>query len=309
MTYFDNLAYSKTYLCKGYSNKLLYLLSSQPNVIYFTDLDLSLLPNYITYDYTNYLIYYTPHLKIPNKFILDSYKRVFILFSIYENKDLDKNTKKDINSLVKKYQSEYYEILDLTKFTTKQDLFINSKKQHLTINNLQHYSVIDKIEDSLLDYPLSYIQFLDDFENNDLNLSLINSVNYLISEGIKTISNLKSYQWIVDIDTLPSRELESIFIYPMGGINSLLDKDIELTYSIFYWYKIYYKLYYNKFNIPIKPFIKIYFTWVYYSTIRYAKGLDKGLTISNSGYIKKYYFNPSIDAIKLLFTMNDFIKL
>lgn len=311
MTYFDNLPYSKTYLCKGNSNKLLYLLQNQPNLTYYSDYDLTSLSNIITYDFVNYIVYYTHYLKLPNKLVLGNFKRLFILFSIYDFNDLDSDKKKSLNSLLKKYQSEYYEILDLTKFSVKNDELINTQKQSLKITNLQHYTVIDKVEERLIHYPLSYSNYLVDLENENLNLSIINSTNYLISEGIKAISDSKSYEWLVQINTLPSRDLESIFNYPMSGIKHLLELDKELTYSIFYWYKIFHKLYYNRFNIPIKPFIKLYFTWVYYSTVRYYKGLGaKGLVVSKVGrFQKKYYFNPSIDAIKVLFSLSSFSDL
>lgn len=307
MTYFDNLPYSKTYLCKGNSNKLLYLLQDQPNLTYYSEYDLTPLSNVITYDFVNYIVYYTHYLKLPNKLILGNFKRLFILFSIYDFNELDSDKKKSLNSLLKKYQSESYEILDLSKFNVKNDELITSQKQRLKITNLQHYTVIDKIEDRLEQYPLTYSNYLPDLENEGLlNLNIINNTNYLISEGIKAIADSKSYEWLISIDSLPSRDLESIFTYSMHGIKYLLDSDKELTYSIFYWYKIFYKLYYNRFNIPIKPFIKLYFTWVYYSTIRYMKGVDRGLIVSRVGRQKRYYFNPSIEAIKVLFSLNSF---
>lgn len=293
----NTLPYGTCYLCKGNSNKLAYLLQDTPNVIHYQGNNLKLLESIITYDYLNYVVYYSHYLNIPERLMLSPLVRVFLVFTIYDEFTTE------LKALYKKLQSKSYVAIDYSKITSDKCADITDLSKSIVKTNVSCYLDVESISRVLKHYPYSLQTLLLDSKDGVFNNALNRDIDTTISSGIKSIADTKSYTWVANIDQLPNSIFSELFEGSFNRLADLISTDKELSWGIYYWYKLFYKLYFYKFNLPIKTFVKLYFTWVYQATVRYNEGRKQGLDISIKSNKKTYYFSPSYKAIKVFFSL------
>jgi len=291
---FKELDYGKAYIFKGNSNKLAYFLQDEPNVKIFTQPNLGYLNNSsCVIEPTNYIMLYRNYKTLPDELYLSELVRVFIVFD-----PINDTLNKDIKNLIKHYESKYYSVLDFSSYSVNKDPQLKTLIEQVKLDPNSNLAMFQNWKD-YYHYPLALQQIIEDpcRKANDLQVKPIGVLDY-----IKELARTKNFKYVTKLAQLNTNILNDYFTPPFRLFSGKIIEDKELTWQLFYWYKLFYTLNKNVLSLSSNDLVYLFFSWVYRaSTINIEgnnTGLKKAILGSNSRRYNKvaYFFNPSSKA-------------
>lgn len=291
---FNDLDYGRAYIFKGNSNKLAYFLQEQPNVRIYTKPNLLDLTNAsCILEPTNYVMLYRNYKTLPDELVLPDLIRVFIVFD-----PINDTSNKDIKNLIKHYDSKYYSVIDFSTYSVSKD---NKLKSLIDFVKLDKTSNLTMFKDwkNYYHYPLSLTQIIEDpcRSSCDLEFKPVSVLDY-----IKELARTKNFEYVIKLCRLNTNILNEYFTPPFSLFSAKIAEDKEITWQIFYWYKLFYTL--NKksmLSLYSNDLVYLFFSWVYRASTVNIEGNNTGLKraiLNNSSRSNKvaYFFNPSSKA-------------
>lgn len=286
---FNDLDYGCAYLFKGNSNKLAYFLKSQPNIKIYSKANLGELVNAsCIIEPTNYVMLYRNYKTLPTNLKLPELVRVFIIFDVI-NDSMDKENK----SLIKHYDSKYYTVLDYSSYSINKDDNFKYLIEKIKLDKTSNLSMF-KDWKNYYHYPLALEQLIADPCRNscDLEIKPIGVLDY-----IKELARTKDFSFVSKLSKLNTNILNEYFTPPFSLFSAKIREDKELTWQLYYWYKLFYSLAEKRLNLSTNDLIYLFFSWVYRASTINIEGNNVGLkrAILSKGRSNKilYFFNPS----------------
>lgn len=285
---FNDLPYGKAYLFKGNTNKLFYLLQDSPNVRIFTGINLKDLSATISFDLVDYVYYYQHQHTIPETLVLPPLVRLFILFSFHDDTDTATTAK------FKHYESRYYTTLNYSKFSVKKDCPELYKKITSAKHDPRHN--LNKLDwERFYPYPLTTEQLL---ANPCRHAGDLITDSHEISQYIKALATTKRFDFVSKLSSLNKSILDAYFTPPFRSFIDIMNKDKELPWSLFYWYKLYYQSNKSITSLSSNDHVFLFFLWVHRSSTILNRSFNQGLfKYLIKGKTSTYLFRPSHLAV------------